>query len=130
MQNLNVLGRCAIVALTFISVGGCGSGTAPVYRGGVEAIARDQKIDVMNRTERPVFTFVVGRDLAALINWAPCVDAVRCPPIPPGSIRSEAYPQVRSGVAEREAIVYWWHAIRGADGTLHADKIRGRLVTL
>ena len=74
--------------------------------GSVRAVAAgDGVVAVTNGTTRPVFSFAVGRETAALINWAACVDAARCAPLAPDSTRREAFsPTAPSGGREREAL--------------------------
>jgi len=99
----------------------------------IYAVAREQRILITNVTRQPIFTFVVGRNAAELINWAPCVAAPSCPPLAPGKTRHAPYPArylADGREREREALVYWWHAIRGRDGVVRPDSIRVRIVTL
>ena len=121
--------RLAASAMMFL-LAACAGSTAPSDFGGLTAIARYGRVHLENHTASPVFTFVVGSEMAARINWAPCADAQRCPPIEPGHDHDVPYPESFDGVVEHEAIVYWWHAIRGADGALRPDSIRAGRVRL
>ena len=53
--------------------------------------------------------FVYEREGAALINWAPCVDPLRCPSLGPGD-RVVIHNAAIGGYApgKGEAIVWWW----------------------
>lgn len=108
----------------------CTATTGPIQIGGVEALARRGKIQITNRTERPVFTFVVGRETSALIDWMPCVDSVRCPPLEVGATRTVPYPVKIGGAPEKEALIYWWHAVPAAGGGFRPDSIRYGIVPL
>jgi hypothetical protein len=107
----------------------CSSSTAPVVNDGVVALSRSSKVEVTNGRARPLFTFAVGRNAAALADWAPCVDAVRCPPIEPGRTRQLTYLGGSSESPEREVILYWWHAVPGPNG-VRPDSIRAMIVRL
>ena len=129
--------RCAAIMFLLGATGGCGTATTPPTgpAGGetIYAVAREQRISITNVTRQPIFTFVVGRNAAELINWAPCVAAPSCPPLAPGKTRHAPYPArylADGREREREALVYWWHAIRGRDGVVRPDSIRVRIVTL
>jgi hypothetical protein len=112
------------------SLAGCTSSSAPTELGSVMAVSQNAHVQLTNHTVRPVFATVFGRNAVASINWAPCVDASRCPPIAPGDTRELLYPVPLLGEGEREAVVYWWHAARGSDGALRPDSIRAIIVHL
>ena len=127
MQSFRTLCRSAAMAL-LVSASGCRDATGVLDDGGILAVARNQHILITNKTQKPIFTFVVGRNSAALINWHPCVEGPLCPPLLPGHVRSEPYPA--AGFGEREVVVYWWVAVRGPGGVMQADRIRARIVAL
>lgn len=52
-----------------------------------------------------------------------------CTPIAPGATRHEAHPAPFNGVAEHEAIVYWWHAVIGPADAVQPDSIRAITVS-
>lgn len=104
--------------------------TGPGSVGDVTAIARRGEIEITNATNLPVFTFVIGRNAAAVSSWMACADQALCPPLPPGGRRTEPYPAPVGGVPEREALVYWWHSARDSNGGLVPDSIRYRIVVL
>ena len=126
----NRLRQQLLVAAFLVGLNSCDSSTAPTWIGGVSVVARNERIELQNRTTSPVFTMVLGRKAAELTYWFPCVDSIQCPPVAPRATRVEPYPQGLHGVAEREALVYWWHAMLGPDGLMHADSVRGGIVRL
>lgn len=101
------------------------SDPAGVEIGGVVALSRAGRVELTNATALPVFAFVIGRELSTRALFSPCVDATQCPPIQPGARRSVPNPQ-----GEREATVYWWHAVQGEDGKLQPDSIRVGVIRL
>ena len=112
-----------VLGLITMAAVACASPAAPVEIDGVEAAVRDGEIEITNWTSEPVFTFVIGRELAARALWGPCADATKCPPIPPGGQRRVAFP-----AGEDEALVNWWHAVAARDGALRPDSIRVGIV--
>ena len=121
----------AAVFGTALLAAACSSSfTAPGRPGEVAATADSRVLRLTNRTARPAFTFVIGREIAATVLWAPCVDAARCPPIAPSATRDLPYRDGLIADDEREALVHWWHADAGADGTLRPDSIRTIVVPL
>lgn len=121
--------RAAILVVAAFATLACSGTTDPTRIGGVYAVSRDGNLEVRNRTDAPVFTFIVGRETANLIDWFPCVDAARCPPIPPGESRRQANPRKIDGSREKEAVVSWWHVVATPNG-LHPDSIRSAVVPL
>lgn len=123
--------RIVATLLCVAAAAGCSSGpAAPVDGGGLDIAVARPYLSLTNRTAAPAFTFVVGRSAAASINWAPCVDADRCPPIAPGATRRDPYPLGLDGARDREAIVHWWHAVPGPGGAPQPDSIRAVVVGL
>ena len=103
---------------------GCGDATGVARDGSVRVRATRDSVRVENRSREPVFSVTVGAEAAALIDWYPCVDAARCPPIPAGGVRTAARPAIR-GRPEAEAIVYWWRIdSRSAADLLRPDSVR------
>ena len=119
----------AILAL-LLATGGCAA-TTGLDSGAVQAIDREQAIAITNWTRGDIYTFVVGRGAAALINWAPCVSGPSCAPLPAGATRRVPYPSAPLiDTAEREVLVYWWRAVRGGDGRLRPGDIHVEIVPL
>jgi len=127
-------GHCyAALVVLFLAIGGCSDST------GLDRDARDvaaldivadgQRISITNRTRKPVFMFVVGRQLAASIDWAACVTPA-CQPLAPGETRHVPYPSERIPDVEAEALVYWWHAASFFGAQMGYDRVRSEIVAL
>ena len=95
-----MLGLAGLAALA-----GCHDLTAPDDGGELVTSASRREIVVTNATAQPVFTLILGRDLAARALIAPCVNEPRCPPLLPGATRAEQYPSASVAASESEAIV-------------------------
>jgi hypothetical protein len=119
----------AIALTCILGVPACSSSTAPLVMEGVIVAPRSNRLAVTNGRSRPIFTFAVGRNAAALVDWFPCVDATSCPPIAQGDTRMLTYHRDGTGMPEREALLYWWHAVPGPNG-LRPDSIRVMIVRL
>ena len=131
MRWLNFACRSSVTALLIVSAANaCSTVSGPSSGDGVGAAARNGQLEVRNRSDQPVFIFVIGRVAAAYTDWIACADASACPPIPTGGRQLFPYPASRSGVVEREALVFWWHAVRGTDGSFRPDSIRALIVPL
>lgn len=105
----------ALVSLAALASLGCTDSdpTSPGSWNTVVATAKYGRIRITNRTAKPVYTATFGRELMTRIDWVPCVDPVRCPPIPPGDTREVPYPGDAVPAGEKEAVVYWWHTRTG-----------------
>lgn len=119
--------RTLLISALIVAAIACRSSTAPTEIGGVVATARLQDVELTNHTKEPVFSFTVGRKSSALVDWAPCADAVRCQPLAPGDTRITRYVTL-PGVSEDEVVVSWWHSLRGANGVARPDSIRSAIV--
>lgn len=97
--------------------------------GGVIANAESGQIAITNGTSRPVYTFVIGRQFAALALWAPCTNPSTCEAIAPGATRRVPNPSF-PGIVETEAIVNWWHLVPDPAGGFKPDSIRSGVVQL
>jgi hypothetical protein len=123
--------RSSVIALVVLSATtGCSSVSGPSSTDRVDARARNGQIEVLNNSDQPAFIYLIGRDAAAYTDWIACADASACTPIPAGGRRTLLYPSSQVGVGEREAIVYWWHAVKGADARFRPDSIRSLIVPL
>ncbi|MES2521202.1 MAG: hypothetical protein V4617_00795 [Gemmatimonadota bacterium] len=105
----------------------CSNTTEPAGGNGVTAVYRNERIAVTNRRDAPVYTFVIGRNAAAVTDWIPCVQDAVCPPIQPGTTR-EINPII-SLQGESEVLVYWWQRTFGPEGG-QRDSIRNFVVKL
>ena len=65
------------------------------------------ELSIINRTDKPVYVFIVGRELSALIDWIPTVEGEG---IAPSGLERRRYADMDFLQNEREAVVYWWHA--------------------
>ncbi len=122
--------RYSAILVLLLAMSGCAAPTG-LDSGAVVAVNRQQDIAITNRTRRDIYTFVVGREAAALLNWAPCVSGPSCVPIPPGKTRRGPYAtsQLISS-PEREVLVYWWYAVRDPDRRLRPGSVQVEIVTL
>ena len=82
---------------------------------------------VTNNTEARIYYFIVGRETAALINWAPQLNEERS--VARGKTAwLNRKDDVEGSKDEREAIVHWWHAVerdgQREPGEIHAFTIR------
>jgi hypothetical protein len=96
----------------------------------VVAIASARQILVTNRTNNPIFPFVIGRNALPATDYVMCVDPSRCRAIEPGSGRMLPYPGPYNGVAETEAVVMWWGSMRDSTGTFRAVNENWKVVRL
>ena len=124
----------ATLGLAIAPMGCTAVATEPAGDADVQAVAvrtgsEATRIAVTNRTSQPVFTIILGRNASALVLWGACADAAQCPSIAPGATRVQT-PEGIDGTAETEAVVHWWHAVRGADGVMRPDSIRSFVVKL
>ena len=124
------IGPAVMLCTVALALVRCGSSTAVLEGGRVNVFSQNAHVYLVNDTHQPVFATVFGAKATARINWATCVDAAQCPPIAAGSTGELTYPVPMLEAQEREAMVYWWHAARGANGELHPDSIRAVVVGL
>jgi hypothetical protein len=99
--------------------------------GGLAVRAVPPALELVNRSAAPVYYFAIERGAAAFTDWAPCTDPSRCAAIATGRTASVPYGEI-TGYAPgaREAIVYWWHLVPGAQATSRPDSVRSVLVGL
>ena len=97
---------------------------------GVAAEARNEQVVVSNRSATAVFTMVIGRNAEARVDWIPCVDASRCPPIQPGESRAHPYASLILDAGEKEIVVHWWHGVTDGSGVAHATDLQSLIVPL
>jgi hypothetical protein len=87
---------------------------------------RAPNIRISNRTFAPVYTFIVGRNASAVVDWFPCVRE-DCPSIPPFTTVTKRYDESFIDASETEALVYWWHA-EVVNGERRAGVVRSGVV--
>ena len=91
-------------------VASCSRPSDPAAEFPLIASARPGAVELVNPALGVKFYFLYEREGAALINWAPCVDPVRCPSL--GSGERVVIPNTAIGgytPAKSEAIVWWWY---------------------
>lgn len=93
----------------------------------VEARSASSKLLISNHTTARVYYFVVGRETAALILWAPSLDSKIS--IARGATAQVAHKDIYRDAQEKQVIVYWWHA-RELHGEMQPDEIQALVVTL
>jgi len=82
---------------------------------------------ITNKTEARIYYFVVGRETAARINWAPHTN--RDQSIAKNAIVKISHRDVYRAETEKEVIVYWWHAINTI-GSIKPSEIQAIVVEL
>ena len=131
MRWLNFACRSSIIAFFVVSAGnGCSSVSGPSSTDQLGATARNGQLEIRNNSDQPTFVFPIGREAAAYTDWIACADPGACAPIPARGRQLLSYPSSRIGVEEREALVFWWHAVRASDGSFRPDSIRSLVVPL
>lgn len=80
--------------------------------GSVTAEAYSGAVIISNDTSQRLFYFVVGRRVAALINWTPHLDPAESVPAR-GERAIDISEIMKWEDGEEEAIVYWWRAVPG-----------------
>ena len=117
---MRLLAAATAVAVLFLA--SCSDATEPRPAESVFATSEVGAIALTNQSSARVFYFVYEREGAALINWAPCVDPLRCASLGPGD-RVVIHNAAIGGYApgKDEAIVWWWRGPSppGLDG-IHA----------
>ena len=123
--------RHAASLLALAAVAACGGPTEFSLDGPLSIRTDDGTLRLQNRTAGTVFTFVIEREDAALVDWIPCSDPLACEGLAPNVERSIPYDEI-SGYdrGDREAIVYWWVLRAKAGGGFEAAEIRNEIVRL
>jgi len=108
----------------------CANLTGPIG-GRLTVRAASPVLELTNQGAAAIYFFTVERGAAAYTDWAPCTDPNRCAGIKMGQTASVPYTQIAAySPSAREAIVYWWHLIAGAQSTSRPDSIRAVVVAL
>ena len=94
--------------------------------GTVSATASPPELTIQNQTDETIYSFTVGRQMAALINWAPSVGGEG---IAAGGEKHIQYEKILRSERGEEAIVYWWNAVQD-DGERVPGEIQSIVVEL
>lgn len=115
--------RSRFAVLLILLIVACAETAEPVP-GNLDVVAQQQSLQLTNQGSAPIYVFVIEANTAMVANWAPCNDPASCGGIESGKPVTLAYTGI-SGYAPgaREAIVYWWHLVRGGSG-YQPDSVR------
>lgn len=110
-----MLRLATLLLVPLLPMARCGDGQPTdmgvVRQGGIEAtiVDRGRMIRVTNRRREPVGLFLVGEEVAGVIEWTPCADRERCEALSSGASKEVARSQV-AGWDDDEGpiLVYWW----------------------
>ena len=91
-------------------------------------VSRTQ-LSLVNRGDRPVYTFVIERETRMLADWAACADPAHCPSLAPGATQVIPFTEGNRLAPGREALVNWWYSVSTPDG-YRPDSIRTFVVRL
>src|SRR6266436_5779877 len=96
------------VALCVVaSLVGCNSSFAPV-----DVVPQASALRIVNTSDAPIYYFLVERQSAALIDWAPCTNPSACSSVAAHGDAQVPFSQIAGyEPGEREAIFYWWHLL-------------------
>ena len=97
------------------------------HTGEVVVRSASSKLHITNKTDAPIYYFVVGRVSAASINWVAFSNVSNR--IVKDSTMSIPYNDIYRGEHEKEVIVHWWHAARPGTAA-RGDEIHGIVVEL
>lgn len=131
MRRLTRVPLSAVLLSSFV-ISGCTDSTG-VPSQSVRADAFPGSIRVENMRAEPIYSLVLGGEQAALANWAACVEPSSCGEIPAGRhvfVPDPNTDRLPSTAREREAIIYWWVAIRNEAGNRVAGPIQHVIVEL
>ena len=120
--------RPLFAAVAVLAIVACSSPVEPPAINVEQVIfaPREPTIRITNRTDAPVYWFIVGRKASALVDWRPMV-CDECPSIAPNATVSRRYDESLIDASEREAFVYWWHAVI-VDGERRPGVVRNGIV--
>lgn len=133
--RLHPLARRRVIAfLTCAALVACGRAEDPA--GPVTVVvavqAAERTLTVRNPGREPLAVFVVERQTAALINWAPCASTgPGCLRLAPGGSITVAYTEVTGWTPQAtEAIVYTWRVLPKHGGGYRAGPLGSYVVDL
>ena len=122
--------KVTVPGLILFGILGCTDGIGPVA-GSLTAQASRPAVQLNNNSSATVYTFVVERETAAVMNWAPCTNPFLCPGLAPGKEATLPYSDIAGYTpGARQAVVYWWHLVPGDGPGLRPDSVRGVLLDL
>lgn len=125
------LARLFAIPLLAAALFACGGPTEFEIDGPMYVRASAESVTLHNRTSQPVYVFLVERESAALIDWAPCPNPDTCDGLAPGERRTIRYEQIAGYErGEKEALFYWWHLMRQPGGSWGPDEIRYEIIRL
>ena len=97
----------------------------------LRAATSSSGVRVANATDRTIYYTVFEREFAAVASLAPCTEPARCPSVAPAGEVTVPFSAIAGYTKDaREAIVYWWHLVPGADGRHSIDRLRSYIVKL
>ena len=107
---------------------GCHDPTGYSVAESVAARTDQSAVELHNGRSAAIYFFIVDRQEAALINWAPCGDPQHCPRV--AANRTVVVPgsEVFGWDTSDQVIVYWWHLIPAGDRRYEPDTIRALVV--
>ncbi len=122
--------RFALWLAALSAIVACGGLTDPGGETGPFAVAvGERELRLMNRGDRPVYTFVAEREMLALLNWAACADPERCPGLKRNASATVPFSSGNGLAPGRDAVVFWWHS-RLTSAGYEPDSIRRFVVRL
>jgi hypothetical protein len=113
-------GSIAMVG-AFVAMEACSTPSGVQELDGVWASARNQQVVVSNNSASAVFSMVIGRNAETRVDWYPCIDTVRCPPIQPGESQVHPYGNLLLDPGETEVVIRLWRAVTDVSGVTHAE---------
>lgn len=109
--------------LGFTGLLACGD-PASVTQDQLTIQATGREVVLSSTAAQPTFYLVVERETAALINFGMCINQPQCQSVAAGSTVRVPYSEITGYHAgSKEAIVYWWRAVRTPAGP-QADSLR------
>jgi hypothetical protein len=121
-----------LIALLLLVAGLSGCETSPfMVDGPLTIVVRNRALEVVNRTDEPVYLTVIERESSNLIDWFPCLDPQKCEGLAPGEMRIIPYEEIVGYErGEREATLYWWHLEAKSGGGFQQDSLRKEIIRL
>lgn len=126
------LGALAVASLAGLSLGAIAGCSSPFESSDedVRASAANDVLTIENRSDEPVYYFLVERNQVAAVSWEPCArpdDPEGCPRIPAGGQVQLPYSEVigyAPGQEDAKARIYWWHLVEAGVNRMTADRVR------